>query len=306
MDNHKLYKFSPSELRQLQLKELETLVYFKDFCEKHELRFFFCGGCCIGTLRNKGFIPWDDDIDIFMPRADYERMIRLWQDSERFVLLQTGEKMFTGNLFATVVDKSATCVKDYQADLNIPHGLVMDVFPLDGCPQGAKRKIQKFWALIYSLYRAQIVPKNHGKLLAFGSNVLLKMVPSKKLRLKIWKFAEKQMSKYSIDDCEYITELCTGPHYMQNEYPKQIFSDVVYKGFEGLQMPIPIGYDEYLHIAFGDYMRLPEKSKQVPHHDVVLCDLQHDCSVYDRRFSADICKKSGVTGNLAKQRNTAS
>ena len=280
-----LYKFTPETLRQLQLKELETLVYFKDFCDKHGLMFCFCGGCCIGALRNKGFIPWDDDIDVFMPRCDYEKLLSLWkndQSNNRFVLLQTDDNTFTRNIFATIVDVSATCVKDYQTDLDIPHGLVMDVFPLDGCPDGFKRKLQKMWACIYSLYRAQIVPENHGKLLAFGSRLLLGIVPSKKLRNKFWRFAQKQMSKYDIADCDKITELCAGPHYMMNEYPKRIFEDVVYKEFEGYMMPIPKGYDEYLKIAFGDYMAQPSKEEQVPHHDVVHCDLSKSCEEYDR------------------------
>ncbi|MDD5924001.1 MAG: LicD family protein [Clostridia bacterium] len=285
MDNLTKYIFTPEELRDLQLKELETLVYFKNFCEKHGLQFCFCGGCCIGSLRNKGFIPWDDDIDVFMMRKDYEKFLRIWKQTEkedRFVVLETSDDMFTGNIFATVVDKSATCVKDYQAELDIPHGLVMDVFPLDACPTGIKRKSQKFWAMIYSLYRAQTVPVNHGKILAFGSKVLLGIVPSKRMRNKIWRLAEKKMTKYNLADCDYITELCAGPHYMQNEYPKRIFEDVVFEEFEGYQMPIPKGYDEYLKIAFGDYMKLPPADEQSPHHDVVKCDLNTPCSSYDK------------------------
>lgn len=283
MENQKKHIFSKQELRELQLKELDTLVYFKDFCDKNGLKFCFCGGCCIGSLRNEGFVPWDDDIDVFMLREDYEKFLKLWKNEDsgnRFVLLQSDEKVLTRNIFATIVDVNYTCVKDYQTDLDIPHGLVMDVLPLDACPTGMKRKIQKIWALIYSLYRAQVVPVNHGKLLSFGSAVLLSIVPSKKLRYKIWRFAEKKMTQYKLSECDYITELCAGPHYMQNEYPKYIFEDVIYKKFEGFDMPIPQGYDEYLSIAFGDYMALPPEDKQVPHHDMVFCDLKNGYEKY--------------------------
>ncbi|MCR5635582.1 MAG: LicD family protein [Clostridiales bacterium] len=287
MKKSRKYVFSPEELRELQLKELDTLIYFKDFCEKHNLMFCFCGGCCIGSLRNKGFVPWDDDIDVFMLRNDYEAFLKLWKQEEnetRYKLLQTDDKMFTGNIFATLVDTGATCIKDYQAELDVPHGLVMDIFPLDGCPSGYKRKFQKMWAMIYSLYRAQTVPVNHGKMLAFGSKFLLAVVPSKKLRYKLWRFAEKKMSKYPLDKCDYITELCAGPGYMKNEYPKEDFMDVVLKDFEGYKMPLPIGYDDYLTIAFGDYMKMPPKEKQVPHHDVIFCDLKKGCDEYDRKI----------------------
>lgn len=277
-------KLSPEQIRALQLKELDTLIYFKSFCERNNLLFYFCGGCCIGSLRNKGFIPWDDDIDIFMPRRDYEKMNILWdkqEKNERFIKLKTDDSIFTGNIFTTIVDTSATCVKANQAHIDIPHGLVMDVFPLDGCPHGFKRKMQKLWAMIYSLFLAQVVPEKHGGVLAAGSKMLLSVFRGDKIRRKIWRYAEKKMTKYKISDCEYITELCAGPHYMQNEYPKEIFESCIYKEFEGMQMPIPKGYDEYLQIAFGDYMELPPEEKRVPHHDVVYLDLEHSCYDFD-------------------------
>ena len=82
------------KLRDLQLKCLEILLYFKDFCEKHNLRFFLCGGACIGAIRHKGFIPWDDDIDVFMPREDYEKLGDLWNkyaDTERYEYCRTNK-----------------------------------------------------------------------------------------------------------------------------------------------------------------------------------------------------------------------
>jgi len=290
VDSDKCYAFTPEQLRKLQLREMDALLYFKEFCEENNLLFYFCGGCCIGSLRNKGFIPWDDDIDIFMPRPDYEKLSKLWKEkskSSRYLCLRTDDNIFTGNIFTTIVDTSATFVKENQSHLHIPHGLVMDVFPLDGCPTGIKRKMQKMWALLYSLFLAQVVPENHGGIVGFGSKVLLGVFKSDKIRDKIWRYAEKKMSQYKIDDCEYITELCAGPHYMQCEYPKWVFEKAVYKEFEGYKMPIPVGYDEYLKIAFGDYMKLPPKDKQIPHHDVVYCNLNMSCYDYMKKKSTE-------------------
>lgn len=277
MENQKLYEFTPETLRKLQLKELDTLVYFKEFCDKNNLLFYLCGGCCIGSLRTGGFIPWDDDIDILMPRDDYEKLYKLWDNDkhECFKLLRTDEKIFTGNIFTTIVDTETTCVKANQAHLDIPFGIMMDIFPIDGCPKGKfKRTMQKLNAMIYSLFLAQIVPENHGGIMALGSKFLLSIVKSPKAREKKWRNAERRMSKYKISDCEYITELCEGVHSMQPEYPKEWFASAVYREFEGLQMPIPVGYDPYLKKAFGDYMTPPPEDKQKPHHDMILVDTE--------------------------------
>ena len=87
-----LVKFTPASLRELQLAQLDMLRFFKEFCEKNDITFYFIGGGLIGALRNGGFIPWDDDIDVLLPRSDYERLIRLWQaqyPDGRFRLLVT-------------------------------------------------------------------------------------------------------------------------------------------------------------------------------------------------------------------------
>lgn len=276
--------FSKNELRDFQLKSLEMLLYFKKICDENNLLFYFCGGCCIGSLRNKGFIPWDDDVDVFMPREDYERLNEVWEkcaDTKRYSCLRTNKDMFVGNIFTTIVDNNTTFIRPNQVNLDIPKGLVIDVFPLDGCPSSRfARKMQKFWALIFSLYLAQLVPENHGKAVTLIGKLMLGIVPSKSIRYKIWKFAEKHMSKYKIEDCKFITELCAGPGYMKNEYPKEAFESAVYKEFEGYMMPIPVGYHEYLTMAFGDYMTPPPEDKQVAHHDVIFYDLDNSYKKY--------------------------
>ena len=270
-------KISKEELRQVQKKSLDMAIYFRDFCRENNLKFFLCGGCCIGAIRHKGFIPWDDDVDVFMPRDDYEKLGEIWgkkADIKRFYYCREDEVHHYRNLFATINDNNTTFIKVHQAELDINHGIVLDILPLDGYPNSkVSRACQVFWATIYSIFCAQISPINHGKLANLVGNLILKCVPSDKFRFKIWKFAEKKMTKYKIKDCNYITELCSGPLYMKKKYPKVAFDKAVYFNFEGEQMPVPAGYDEYLRIAFGDYMKLPPKEKQVPHHDVVFCDV---------------------------------
>jgi len=275
-------KIDRATLRKLQIKELESLIYFDEFCKKNDIRYYLLGGCVIGAIRHGGFIPWDDDIDLIMPRVDYQRMLKLWKeqekDNERFLMLTTDGDMFTGNCFATMVDTSATMIKENQKDIDVPHGIVTDIFPMDGCPDSKiKRYIQYYHAMMYSLYITEVIPTNHGKIVKLVGSFLLKLIPSRKRRTKLWKKHENKMSKYDFETHEYCTELCAGPHYMRNKYPQKAFSKAEYHDFEGLSMPLPLGYDEYLRMAFGDYMELPPEDKQIPHHDLVGLDLDKPC-----------------------------
>lgn len=277
-------KLTQDELKKLHSLTLTMTQEFVHFCNKNELTCYLCGGGCIGAVRHKGWIPWDDDLDLFMPRKDYERVIKLWPEqmaNSRYKLELSDEKHIDGNLFFVIRDCETTYIKPYQVDMDITHGIVLDVLPLDGYPnKKIERKWQCFWALIYSLYCAQMVPVNHGQLISGIAKFMLLIVPNKKIRYKIWKYAERQMTKYRIEDCDGITELCSGPGYMKNWYPKEAFEGALFLPFENTKLPVPVGYDAYLKTAFGDYMKLPPAEKQVASHDVSFMDLDNSYKLY--------------------------
>ena len=274
-------------MEPLQEKCLEMAEYFVQFCKENDLLCYLCGGGAIGTLRHKGFIPWDDDLDFFMPRKDYEKLAQLWPQKadSRYQLSKSNENYLDRNLFITIRDTQTTCIKPYQQDLDIPHGLALDVLPLDYYPTNElSRKKQVIAALVYSLFCAQTIPEKHGGIMKLGSQVLLALVPSKKLRYKIWKKAEAEMTKYTKEESEGITELCSGPYYMKKKYPISSFEAALWLPFEETELPIPIGYDAYLKTAFGDYMTPPPVEKQVGHHDAVLVDLEKSYTHYKGEY----------------------
>lgn len=280
----KLHKYTKEQLKEMQRVNLEMATVFFAFCKEHNLTAYFCGGGCIGSIRHKGFVPWDDDLDFFMPREDYEYFVANWNKYEPgkdLALLVQSENMIDHNLFATLRHRKTTYIKPYQKDLDIVHGVQLDVLPLDGYPDSAwKRKWQCIWALVYSLFCAQIVPEKHGGIMAFGSRLLLSVFRGKKIRYRIWSLAKKKMTKYKIADCTGITELCSGPGYMKNRYEKEWFDHYIEVPFEDRMMPIPVGYDAYLRKAFGDYMQLPPEKERVAHHDCVFLDLESPCTKY--------------------------
>ncbi len=266
-------KLDNKTLRELQIAELDGLNFFDDFCRSHGLTYYICGGCLIGSIRSKGFVPWDDDIDVLMPRPDYEQFLRLYKEenpSERFVLLDGTKENTYGNIFAVIADTDHTLIKEYQKDMDMPHGIPLDIFPIDGLASGKMaRYVQYMWTMIYSLFRSGIVPKNQGGLLGFGSKILLGIFRGKNIRYKIWKYAEKRMSRYSFETSENVAELCAGFYFMKKVYPRSIYDGVTEVEFEGRKYLAMKNYDDYLKIPFGNYMELPPEEKRVAHHDII-------------------------------------
>lgn len=278
------FEIPADKVREMQMVGLNMALFFDEFCTKHNLTYFLCGGCCIGSIRSGGFIPWDDDVDVFMPRGDYEKLKKLWVDTKEYSIQYPTRDFATENQFLTICANNTTFIKTYQKDLDINHGVVLDVLPIDGCPKGWRRKTQKLWALLYSLFVVGKAPENHGKAVYSLGKIALALVHPKSWRYGVWHFCEKKMSQYAIEDCDLITELCSGPHYMQNEYPKELFAKAIRVPFEGYQLPIPVGYDGYLKMAFGDYMALPPKEKQVCHHEYEFMDMHNSYTQYKGKY----------------------
>ena len=117
-----MQKYNDILLKQVQRRNLEMAKFFVDFCQKNELLCYFCGGGCIGAVRHKGFIPWDDDLDFFLPRADYEKLKRLWQDTSKYVLLYPSESYNDHSMYITMRDKTTTMINcSDEGNTHLPH-----------------------------------------------------------------------------------------------------------------------------------------------------------------------------------------
>ncbi len=278
------FALTPENLREVQLCCLDILRALDDFCQRHNLQYSLCGGCAIGALRHQGFIPWDDDIDVHMPRKDYEKLNELWAQDEvakRYTLCRTGKGKFYDTMLTALVDERTTFIKEGQQDLDIPHGIRLEIIPLDGAPPGKwQRKIQLVYALVFYLFNRQFPPENRGGIARVLGKVALAVIRTPKAREKVWRFVERKMTKYPFGSTPYVTELCVTWKYMRQRYPYEVFASTRKAEFEGEEFNVPVQVERYLTQAFGDYMNLPPKEQRVPKHDAVLIDTKTSYKQY--------------------------
>lgn len=271
-------------VRAIQSKMLEILVYFRDFCEANGLKFVLCGGTCLGAIRHQGFIPWDDDVDVFMLREDYEKLQDLWEknaDTSRYACVRSNETINIHHTATEIKDNNTTFINRHSVDSDIHHGLMIDVIPIDGVPDSGWRKtLQMIDSMIYCCFNFQRLPEHKGKLTYFATKLALGVFRSPKSRYRIWKAAEKRLSRYGTQHCSQVASFGEGTSIMRMRFPTQWFRDVSYLNFEGHRMPVPGNVDEYLKISFGDYMQLPPEEDRVARHNSVFVDLDNSYTQY--------------------------
>lgn len=272
-------------IEKLQGKLLEILVYFKEFCDEHHLSFVLCGGTCLGAVRHQGFIPWDDDIDVFMLREDYEKLQPLWEqyaDTTRYTCVRSNETLNIHHSATEVKDNNTTFINRHSVDEDFHHGLMIDIIPVDGvAPTAFGRVTQMIASMIYCCFNFQRLPNHKSKLIYYITKIALGVIRSPKLRYKLWKTAEQHVAKHGTEHCECVASFGEGTTIMRMHYPVEWFRNVEYLDFAGHPMPVPSDVHEFLRISFGDdYMQLPPEEDRVARHDVAFVDLDNSYTKY--------------------------
>lgn len=267
--------FSPEELAKWHEKLLEDLVYFRDFCDSHNLRFYLSAGTLLGAIRHKGFIPWDGDIDVQMPRKDYEKLFELWEkdaDKSKFRCERTDKDKCIRFPMAVVRNVNTTCILSHSVNDDICQGVKIDIEFLDGVPNGKlARKINEICAMVSALLRTERLPNYTSKSKRIVSKIILTLLPTHRMRWYVSKIFDNRLKKYDFDgDYEYVRYSSTPVR------KRSAYSSVLYADFEGYKMPIPVGYDEILKAYYGDYMQLPPEDKRFSDIvNIVFYDLDH-------------------------------
>lgn len=269
---------------EMKLIELNILIDVANFCEEHKLRYYLCGGTLLGAIRHKGFIPWDDDIDIIMPRPDYIKFLNEYNKRES--PYRVNSMINHKNWYSTYADIEDTRTVKINGNFNNSgkHGINIDLFPMDGSPDDeGKRK--RFWLInniltriaTLSALRFTVSKYYEDRDVSFSGFRVIARTGIKFLGIPIAKvichffdlnqIVTHRAMKYDIDTSEYIG-VSTFPHYGYKECVKGAsFLKVKKRIFEGIYFNTPDNYDEYLRNLYGEYMKLPPKDKQVSHHD---------------------------------------
>lgn len=276
------YEIDAETLGKMKEKMLALLVYFRDFCEEHHLRFWLIGGGAIGAVREHGFIPWDDDVDVQMPSCDFDRFVELWEqygDKERYRFCLTSREVNYHHSEASLRDPNTTFICTYNKYNDICHGIALEIGRVFPTPDNlVKQRIQILWGFAYSLFNNQRLPNNRGKIIRTLTKIIYKLIPSKRIRDDIWILADKKRSKYKWEDCHYVKELWGKTSYAN--FPKEWFESVVWFDFAGEKMPLPAGYHEYLTFVFGDYMQRPPAPERVAKHELLFVDMDRPYMEY--------------------------
>ncbi len=251
------------EIRQV---ELEILKDIAKFCDENNLKYFLAYGTLIGAVRHKGFIPWDDDIDIWMPRDDYNEFLKLYNKKEsRYRAISPYEKIARHSI-VKVVDTKTVKIEESTDYSNGYLGVDVDIFPLDGQP-AEEKKYKKWYRRLQLYYRLYLccVMSSEGKLKKKIGLPIVKLLCGNKNNLL--NKADALHRLYSYEDSTYVGAVESCYNFVNNHYKREWFNDYILMDFEDTQFKIPIGYDNILTKMYGDYMQLPPKEKQITHHE---------------------------------------
>ncbi len=250
-------------VKGLQKYTLETLILTKNFLEEHNLRFYLTEGTLLGAIRHNGFIPWDDDVDIAMPRKDYRKLVELAKAGQippelNFDSLETNPKHWVLGAKMQLV-RQTPYIQHKITELSKCNGPYVDIFPLDcwSSPFSYKQrradqcvKLSRRMLFMKTGYSTATKKKKH--------RILLKFILPFVKNTWIEKFAIKNMTKFYRKNPKYYINLCSYYPFYKEVFPASFFGKPKYVEFEGELMPVPSEYDYMLKTIYGrNYDTIP-------------------------------------------------
>ncbi len=268
-------------LRDIQNAALEILIVFAKLCDEHGLNYYISGGTYLGAVRHKGFIPWDDDVDVAMPRRDYNEFLNIADQylPESMQLVHYKKKKGTIHYSAKIEDNRYQLV-DHTASIPRTVNLWIDIFPLDGLPENALvRKVHSFHLLYlramfkYSLFDKIVNQSNRNRpwyerlLIDFGKVVKLEKIMNPDRCMEKLDYA---LSKYDFYESKLVMNFMGSYKFKSVMDRESIYADGALYEFEGVLLNGPANYDAYLSQIYGDYMTLPPENERNWHQTTIV------------------------------------
>ena len=265
----------PLTMKEVQEGSLEVLKTIDKICKQEHLRYFLIYGTLLGAIRHKGFIPWDDDIDIIMPRPDYEKLIEYFNMHQKelvpFHMFDYRSDPSYPYMIARVSDSRYTL--DVFNEKNYGLGLFVDIYPLDGAGNTEEeftrlKKQANPYASMCFVSTRQTVKRENTKsfakyLIKFPAFIVAKILGKNFFMKKL----EKLGQTYTYDESRYVGVIVwASDDGIKTVYPKDWIGDGTDVEFEGQMFRAPISWDKVLRRGFGNYMELPPEKDRIAHH----------------------------------------
>jgi lipopolysaccharide cholinephosphotransferase len=261
-------------MNDLQIVMLDSLKEFIRVCEKHKLKYYLIGGTALGAIRHGGFIPWDDDLDVGMPRPDFEKLLKLKDEFKKPYFLQhyTTDPSYTYG-FMKLRNSNTTYIETTLVQHNINHGVWIDIFPIDGMSKKNNAtkvkgiKPHLLWFAFYFTFLGHFWKKPRLKTLwrdIPGYIVSIIFIP---LNIGNWltRLIHRCMKKISYSEATLVGSYHTWS-FNKEALPKDFYGDGKKVKFEDIEAIIPSNYDAYLTAKYGNYLQLPPENKREGHH----------------------------------------
>ena len=250
---------------ELKLLQLNILNDISQFCESHHLRYYMAFGSLLGTIRHNGFIPWDDDVDIMMPRPDYEKFIKTYNAEKSSVYLRLLYPGIDKRYYTTFAKVHDTRTR-YQEKLckETIYGVFVDVFPLDAYTNYFRYKMDLLLLRLAS-YKSKITHHKSGVIKNMGKSLIKMMLLPIPVNMLL-NMATWIRGRRNFEDCSMVYSDAG----ITKLLPRELIDKSELHDFESLKVRIPSGYDGLLKIWYGDYMKLPPENERILRHDAII------------------------------------
>lgn len=258
---------------------LDLILEFDKICKKHNLRYYLDGGSLLGAIRHNGFIPWDDDFDVVMPRVDYEKFIQLGDEFKSPYFLQTPlsdpESFYS---YAKLRNSNTTGIAEMFKYQNFNHGIWMTIFPLDkfSLDERCEDAYSKICQLTYdnSTYMRMKNPNLDEK------NQLRVKNYSGRNPFNTYLEIQRLASQFNGEETDYWGTLTiTIREFKRKALPRKAYEPTCYHRFENMELPIPFDFEKVLTLEYGDYMKLPSNEDRYGH-DAIIFDAEKPYTEY--------------------------